>query len=261
MADKLISIDLKARMGCLKKPDINEGIYLTFNMLHKPALLGILGAILGLKGYQRKGEFPEYYRKLKDLQIGIEPLNSEKGSFTKTVIKYNNAVGYASQEAGGILNVTEQTLIRPEFRCYLLLDENNLLHSQLISLLENEQANYLPYLGKNEYSVWWDNFTEYQYKAFEFDQDYQIQSIFKKSDQVIKDLIKQKTFTLGMSGGLSQKGILFERLPVGFHEKLKQYIYEEFLYTKSSFKPERKLEKLYQINKDEKSLSDVIQLF
>ena len=45
---KLISFDLCADMGFLKKPDINEKIYLTYNMLHKPALLGILGAIIGL---------------------------------------------------------------------------------------------------------------------------------------------------------------------------------------------------------------------
>jgi CRISPR-associated protein Cas5h len=28
-------------------------------MLHKPALLGILGAIIGLRGYEKKGEFPD----------------------------------------------------------------------------------------------------------------------------------------------------------------------------------------------------------
>ena len=49
---KLISFDLKAEFGFFKKPDIND-IYLTYNMLHKPALLGILGAVIGLQGYQK----------------------------------------------------------------------------------------------------------------------------------------------------------------------------------------------------------------
>ena len=49
--NKVISIDLKADFGFFKKPDTNDPIYLTFNMLHKPALLGILGAILGLMGF------------------------------------------------------------------------------------------------------------------------------------------------------------------------------------------------------------------
>jgi CRISPR-associated protein Cas5h len=48
---KLVSFDLKADFGFFKKPDINDGLYLTYNMLHKPTLLGILGAIVGLQGY------------------------------------------------------------------------------------------------------------------------------------------------------------------------------------------------------------------
>ena len=74
MPQRLISFDLKADFGCMKKPDVNDGLMLTFNMLHKPALLGILGAIVGLKGYSKNKEFPEYYTVFKDLKIGIEPL-------------------------------------------------------------------------------------------------------------------------------------------------------------------------------------------
>ena len=84
--DRLISVDLKAIFGFLKKPDINEGIYLTYNMLHKPGLLGILGAISGLAGYQQKGELPEYYQKLLGLRIAIRPLGAEKGLFVTTIV-------------------------------------------------------------------------------------------------------------------------------------------------------------------------------
>ena len=51
MSKRLISFDLKADFGCLKKPDVNDGLMLSFNMLHKPALMGILGAIVGEKGF------------------------------------------------------------------------------------------------------------------------------------------------------------------------------------------------------------------
>ena len=150
---KLISIDLFADFGMLKKPDTNEPVYLTFNMLHKPALLGILGAITGLKGFEKKGELPEYYLKFKDLKIGIQPLNHENGNYQKTIIAYNNTTGMASKETGGNLIVTEQTLIAPAFRCYFLLNEENELHNQLKSNLSTYQAEYIPYLGKNEFSV------------------------------------------------------------------------------------------------------------
>ena len=58
---RLISFDLQADFGFFKKPDYNDGMLLTYNMLHKPALLGLLGAVIGLQGYRRKGELPEYY--------------------------------------------------------------------------------------------------------------------------------------------------------------------------------------------------------
>ena len=122
---RLISFDLKAEMGFLKKPDINDGLYLTYNMLHKPALLGILGAIAGMKGYEKNGEFPEYYTKLKHLKIGIQPLDSDKGNFTKEILSYNNSTGFASNEKGGNLIITEQILLKPSYRCFLLLNIDN----------------------------------------------------------------------------------------------------------------------------------------
>ena len=110
---RLISFDIQADFGFFKKPDYNDGVLLTYNMLHKPALLGILGAIIGLRGYRKKGEWPEYYQRLAALPVGIEPLEGrhEKGSFQKTIVKYTNTVGYANQD--GNLLVEESMLIRP----------------------------------------------------------------------------------------------------------------------------------------------------
>lgn len=114
---RLISFDIQADFGFFKKPDYNDGVLLTYNMLHKPALLGILGAIIGLRGYRKKGEWPEYYQRLAALPVGIEPLEGrhEKGNFQKTIVKYTNTVGYANQD--GNLLVEESMLIRPAYRC------------------------------------------------------------------------------------------------------------------------------------------------
>ncbi|MFT5747850.1 MAG: CRISPR-associated protein Cas5h, partial [Saprospiraceae bacterium] len=149
---QLISFDIKADFGFLKKPDTNEPMYLTFNMIHKPFVLGLLGAILGERGFQKNGVFPDYYLKLKDIPIGIMPLDDEKGNFQKTVIKYNNGVGYASHETGGNLIITEQTLVKPSYRIYLLTD-----NQELIQRIQNNEAEFLPYLGKNDFSLWWEN--------------------------------------------------------------------------------------------------------
>src|SRR5690606_15618456 len=145
---QLISFDIKADFGFLKKPDTNEPIYLTFNMVHKPFVLGLLGAISGERGFQKNEALPDYYLKLRDTLIGIKPLNDEKGNFQKTVITYNNGVGYASHETGGNLIIKEQTLINPSYRIYLLTD-----NLELIQRIQNHEAEFLPYLGKNDFSL------------------------------------------------------------------------------------------------------------
>ena len=38
---RLISFDIQADFGFFKKPDYNDGVLLTYNMLHKRALLCI----------------------------------------------------------------------------------------------------------------------------------------------------------------------------------------------------------------------------
>ena len=51
---RLISFDIQADFGFFKKPDYNDGVLLTYNMLHKPALLGIL-SVCGVIGKKENG--------------------------------------------------------------------------------------------------------------------------------------------------------------------------------------------------------------
>ncbi len=255
---KLISIDLYAEFGMLKKPDTNEPVYLTFNMLHKPALLGILGAIAGLKGFEKKGVLPEYYTQLQNLKVGIQPLNHENGNYQKTTITYNNTTGMASKETGGNLIVNEQTLVAPSFRCYFLLDIKNELHQKIDHNLANYQAEYLPYLGKNEFSVWWENCQEYdEIKDFDYTSEYKIGSIFYKNEAVSNHI----AVALGraMRKELKNRFVYFERLPVKYQEiapKQFQYEYADFVFTNALFNMELKIDNLKIVNID-----TMIQLF
>ncbi|MFC0181949.1 CRISPR-associated protein Cas5 [Pseudarcicella hirudinis] len=82
MAKRILSFDLRANFACFKKPDVNDGIILTFNCLHKPALLGILGAIIGLKGYNKKENFQNIIKHLKICPLELNHLKD----FTKKEI-------------------------------------------------------------------------------------------------------------------------------------------------------------------------------
>ena len=254
---KLISFDLKAEMGFFKKPDINDGIYLTYNMLHKPALLGILGAIVGLQGYQKNGEFPDYYQKLKHIKIGIAPLESDNGNYTKDTVAYNNGSGFASSEAGGNLIIREQVLIKPSYRCYLLLNFDNETEKVLYNRIAKYEAEFLPYMGKNDFSAWWENVREYEFAEFSVNGNYKIASVFAKTEAVSDYMIR----SMSMFSKESKVPVFvyFERLPIGLDEQLMQYNYAEFVYSNATFSKEMDMSaagKFYILNN-----SEVIQLF
>jgi CRISPR-associated protein Cas5h len=257
--EKLISFDLQANFGFLKKPDTNEPIYITYNMLHKPALLGIMGAITGLKGFKmiletgRKKKriyIPEYYEVFKNIKVGIQPLKSENGNYLKTVIRYNNSVGYASKEQGGNLLIDEQTLVKPSYRCFLLLEMENPMEAKLYYNIQNNEAEYLPYLGKNDFSIWWDNFKDdYEVKQSDFSEYYKVSSLIRKTEVLAKGIIK----AMGRPAREQTKSqfTYFERLPVGYKIDLMQYELADFAYSNAVLDKEYKLKDLYQISKNE----------
>ena len=49
-----VKFKLKGRNAFFKKPEVNTYCYFTYGQIHKMALLGIFGAILGYDGYGTK---------------------------------------------------------------------------------------------------------------------------------------------------------------------------------------------------------------
>ena len=159
-----ISFKLSGKTACFRKPDVNAYAYFTYNNIHKPALLGLLGAIIGLGGYNqlfkknrdlKKGSleyydgFPEFYQELKDLKISIIPL-AKNGYFSKKIQVFNNSVGYASFEEGGNLIVREQWLENPAWKI-IILNDGSKVYKRIKEYLEKDKAVYIPYLGKNDH--------------------------------------------------------------------------------------------------------------
>ncbi|MET1250277.1 type I-B CRISPR-associated protein Cas5b [Sporolactobacillus sp. STCC-11] len=158
-----IAFELSGKTAFFKKPDVNEYAYFTYSHIHKIALLGLLGSVLGLSGYwqqyeslQSDGEteqnrYPEFFERLHSISVSIVP-HGDRGYFAKKIQAFNNSVGYASQEAGGNLIVREQWLENPYWTIYLL--QNNVssdIYNHLKKLLLNRQSTYIPYLGKNDH--------------------------------------------------------------------------------------------------------------
>ena len=250
-SEKVISFDLRADFSFFKKPDINDGLQLSYNMLHKPALLGVLGAIIGLAGYQKKGELPEYYRLLGEIPLGIAPVTGyhERGNYWKTSVKYTNGVGYANED--GNLIIEETMLIRPAYRCYVLLNSGEALHNKLLHYLGAEYAEFIPYLGNNEFHAWIENVCEWKVEAFNPKGNFRIDSLFMKEGSIRGQRV-QASLDLAFDeidsfGSFSY----FERLPVGFDEVLFQYQLGDFVFTDWKLKPNTMISSLFQITSND----------
>ena len=232
---QLVSFTIKAEFGMFKKPDINDKIFVSYNMIHKPYLLGILGAIMGYAGHnqnQNKSRMPEYYAKLKNIKVAIAPSDKNGGIFKKEFIIFNNTTN------GTISNITEQTLVNPAYRIYLELDDEK--DNELIKKIEKNEAVFLPYMGKNEFPLCWDDFKVHKlFEKIDLKEKFEVKTIIKKPENFV---LKNS----GYKERTTNYFYLFERLPIGFDEQLKLYNYHEFLYTNAVFKNNNSLENLYE---------------
>lgn len=156
---RALCFTLQGKTAFFKKPEVNSYYYFTFGNVHKVALLGIFGAVLGYGGYtqqynqnaKKKGlekGYPEFYERLSQINLSICP-NAERGFFEKKIQYFNNSVGYASKEQGGNLIVKEQWLENPAWTIYVLLDSEEA--DKLAEEMMNKRCVYTPYLGKNDH--------------------------------------------------------------------------------------------------------------
>jgi len=210
---RAISFKLSGRFAHFKKPDVNSHTYFTYSHIHKVALLGIFGSILGLRGYgNSKGDLPEFYEKLKEFKVSIIP---QKPYFTKKIVTFNNSVGYASKEEGGNLIVREQWLENPA-REILVLENDSDEFSELKKRLFTKEFAYVPYLGKNDHFANMNEVKEVELK--EATSDIVCISLAKKDD-----LVFRKAPRFGNSFFYE------EYLPVRLKEKFLIYEYEKMI--------------------------------
>ncbi|MEG2347789.1 MAG: type I-B CRISPR-associated protein Cas5b [Cetobacterium sp.] len=220
---KALKFNLSGKTAFFKKPDVNSYVYFTYSNIHKISLLGILGAILGLEGYNQQKRkvkpsiYPEFYEKLNDLKISIVPKNI---SLTKKIQVFNNSVGYASFEEGGNLIVKEQWLENPEWDIYILLDDNSSLLKTLEERLLKYHFTYIPYLGKNDHIA---NIKEIEIlNVKRIESTYEIHSLIDKT--VVETISQPKKV-------IREYFKYEERLPYKLEEITNQYIYQKFLHT------------------------------
>jgi len=210
---KAFSVDFIGDMALFKKNDANDLVFTSYNFIHKPVVLGLFGAILGISGYSKsgKGKHPEYYNQLKNLEIAIKPLF--KKPLQKVITGFNNATGHANmgdKKDGATWQIREQVLVgEPTIGFRVFVKENSEI-SELKQKLRNYETTYPLYFGKNEFFAHYEEFQEYD--GFEPTENIaRINSLFIRSNNELH--IKEVTSILD---NVKTNFIVFEQLPYDF---------------------------------------------
>lgn len=151
-----LKFTLKGDFAFFKKPEVNKNVYFSYSHIHKVALMGLIGSILGLKGYiqQKDNEvYPEFYNELHDLKVAIVPRLefAPNGIFNSKIQTFVNSVGYASQEEGNTLIVYEKWIEKPCWDIYVL--EGHKHYEKICQMILDSQCVFIPYLGKNDHQA------------------------------------------------------------------------------------------------------------
>ena len=235
---EILRFTLSGKNAFFKKPEVNSYCYYTYGNIHKVALLGLLGAVLGYGGYtQMQGfdkakkkaglseGFPEFYERLKDLKISILPDSEhKKGYILKKVQTFNNSVGYASKELGGNLIVKEQWLENPGWEICLLIDSEEA--GKVRDAFLNRTCVYYPYLGKNDHPANLSAVTIEDAKIIEFDIG-RLDCFAPKGEVQVADLDYDELEDMDAFSEFKYE----ETLPVGMDSWTNQYSLKTFLYT------------------------------
>jgi CRISPR-associated protein Cas5h len=236
---RALRFELKGAAAFFKKPDVNSFAYFTYSHIHKVALFGMLGAILGLGGYMQQYEdnhpltkankkeklvkvYPEFYDVFKLAHVSVVP-HGDRGYFTKKIQIFNNSVGYASQEKGGTLNVREQWIENPHWTIYIAEDDgiDSLMFSKLTDHIMHSKAVYIPYLGKNDHPA-----TILSPRIVEIENANRViyvDSLFP-GDHILCD-------AEGYIKDNQNRSFFKEIMPVGLHEFNNGYLYQPMVST------------------------------
>lgn len=208
---KALRFRLSGKTGFFKQPDVNTYLYYTYGQIHRAALLGLLGATLGYKGYNDKDreKYPEFYKKLKDLKISVVS-EGNNGVFDRKLQVFNNSTAFASNHQGGNLVIRQVWLENPSWLIYILLDSDQ---SEMIKeYILNKKTIFTPYLGTNDHMANISNC--------------EIVDIEKSNAKIINSLFWDEDFKLRLKSKIYKYE---ENLPFFLEEDTERYIRKKTL--------------------------------
>ncbi len=226
-----ISFQLSGYGAMFTRPHINTANG-TYSHIHKIALLGLFGSMLGLSGhreyYNQVAElkkkrtkelpltaFPEFYQELQGLKMAIVP-NSPK--FPKNRDHIINGTGFYND--GYAIQLSEEYLIEPSWRIIVMQGEvRGELYQTLKETILKGDSHYRMYLGRNEYPA-----SISEAKIVELEKPVEVYEVAgvmpKKQVEILPSLdIEKKTY------------LHVEYMPIKYRPYVNNYIEEELCWT------------------------------
>ena len=222
-----IKFDLCGKNAHFKNPENNINIEVSYDNIPKTALVGSLGAILGLRGRQHERElgYLEYLEELKGIKVSIIP---HKPRWRKYIDEMNNSTGFAN--IGGNQIIRKQIL--EDVRWTIFIQKEGIKEeywNTLSKMLEERTSNFPIFLGKKEYKA---RISDFEIVNIEKIND--IEKIEKCDSLAIRKLINEVEKIKAKNHYLKSSNLFLREdyLPVGFN-KIGLYTLEKFIFTNS----------------------------
>lgn len=223
---------LKFTLSCphfhMTEETSNENVIETYRNPHKLAILGMLGNMLGLKGYNNKtfskskSIYPEWYEKLQDLKVAVVN-NSETGTFISAVNEYSNTTGLHEAD-GNTLLIKENWLYNTSWTVYVLGDSK--IIDEIADRMENRKYNGMLYLGKSQHYV--EKIKDAERISLEDMKRIDEDNLATRIDSLFIDKnIEVKRAMFGSNGTFE----FIQRMPVKFRENTVYYFKEMMKWT------------------------------
>lgn len=209
---EILKFTLSGRGATFTRPHFNS-IISTYSHIHKVALLGILGSIIGIEKDKEKVGLPTFYKELNDLEISIVPHKKSFFSKKDTVVE---STGFCN--GGSNYVVTYETLLNPAWDIYIKKN-NNIHYEEIKNKLLNNEAIYPPYLGRNH---WFANIHNVNVLNGEkIVETEKIDSLFDINDVEIEE----------NDDFLIERIYFKEFMPVSLDDILMQYVEKQLVFT------------------------------
>lgn len=210
---EVLKFELSSIGATFTRPYFNS-VYTSYSHIHKVALLGMLGAIIGIeKKHNSENSLPPAYEKLMHLQVAIVPRQCKFPSKINTITE---TTGMFNDRNTFLVNYEE--LIRPCWNIYILKNDDEPYYKAMKDFILNHKAKYVPYLGKNHFQAKISNIEILESKDVDIKDISKIDSLF-----LAKDIITEPAE--------NDRVLLEEGMPISINPKTYQYNEEIIKYT------------------------------